>query len=785
MSLRFKLLLIALSTLALPLAGWLFLRQMEELLRHGQEQTLIASARALARSLGAIESELPPPGAALYVHAANERIAVDGFADDWAAMLPYAQNVGAPIDAQKLKLLLCENGEWLYLLAIVRDTTRDRADARDESAARRDHLTLTLERGDASRHYLLASAAPGSFDARTLDDGEADGGGLPSHLSGALQEDSTGYRIELRLPRAQAPDRLALGVYDSAAPSAEFVESRRLLTPSALLSDKLAQFAPDAMRARLLSSEGWVVAESGRLEPGKSEEDIAAGPARRRWFENLVYRSLIAPGMSGSDDFATSLPRLNAPEVWQALSGIAATAWHPAPTEDQVVLAAAVPLRSAALALQPGPQARDEGGESETPLTPPQGPLAVPASPAGRARDDGGEGVTALTAPSAPQTVPPSPAARARDGGGQPAAANFSMGEVRGALLLEQAGDALPLLTNRALLLLIGASLFALLLAGGILFAFASVLGLRIRRLRNAAERALRAGGQVDTAVLPLIGARDELGDLARSFARLLDEVNAYTDYLRTLASKLSHELQTPLAIVKSSLDNLDHQAVPAEARTYLARARDGAERLGAIVRAMSEASRMERAIVGVEGEDFDLAAVLRGCVEAYGPLAAPRRVDGDIPAAQMIMHGAPELIAQALDKLFDNARSFAPEDGWIRLSLRASTEGAEIRVANSGPLLPPAMQERLFDSLVSVRPSAPARPLSATHGLPGTSAPARRSGEARADAPHLGLGLYVVRMIADLHRGEARAHNLADGSGVEFTLMLRGMPRRPLSGTA
>jgi len=340
------------------------------------------------------------------------------------------------------------------------------------------------------------------------------------------------------------------------------------------------------------------------------------------------------------------------------------------------------------------------------------------------------------------------------------------MGEVRGALLLEQAGDALPLLTNRALLLLIGASLFALLLAGGVLFAFASVLGLRIRRLRNAAERALRAGGQVDTAVLPLIGARDELGDLARSFARLLDEVNAYTDYLRTLASKLSHELQTPLAIVKSSLDNLDHQAMPAEAHTYLARARDGAERLGAIVRAMSEASRMERAIAGVEGEDFDLAAVLRGCVEAYGALAAPRRVDGDIPAAPVIMHGAPELVAQALDKLFDNARSFAPEDGWIRLSLHASANGAEIRVANSGPLLPPAMQERLFDSLVSVRPSA------------------ARTGEARADAPHLGLGLYVVRMIADLHRGEAHARNLGDSSGVEFMIVLRGMPRRPLAGT-
>jgi signal transduction histidine kinase len=342
------------------------------------------------------------------------------------------------------------------------------------------------------------------------------------------------------------------------------------------------------------------------------------------------------------------------------------------------------------------------------------------------------------------------------------------MGEVRGALLVEQAGDALPLLTNRALLLLIGASLLALLLAGSVLFAFASVLALRMRRLRDAAERAMRSGGQMDAGVQPLLGARDEIGDLARSFAHLLDEVNAYTDYLRTLASKLSHELQTPLAIVKSSLDNLDHQAVPASARTYLARARDGADRLGAIVRAMSEASRLERAIAGVEGEDFDLVAVLRGCIEAYAPLAAPRRLDGDLPSVPLVLHGAPELIAQALDKLFDNARSFTPEDGWIRLGLRPLDDGAEIRVANNGPPLPPAMQERLFDSLVSVRAAAASR----------SADPAA----ARADAPHLGLGLYVVRMIAELHRGHAAARNLPDGGGVEFIVTLRGMPRRPLS---
>ena len=82
--------------------------------------------------------------------------------------------------------------------------------------------------------------------------------------------------------------------------------------------------------------------------------------------------------------------------------------------------------------------------------------------------------------------------------------------------------------------------------------------------------------------------------------------------------------------------------------------------------------------------------------------------------------------------------------------------EGAEIAVANSGPPLPAAMQERLFDSLVSLREKAQ-----------------------RGDgAPHLGLGLHIVRLIAELHRGGARARNLPNGSGVEFRLVLNSLPR-------
>ena len=213
------------------------------------------------------------------------------------------------------------------------------------------------------------------------------------------------------------------------------------------------------------------------------------------------------------------------------------------------------------------------------------------------------------------------------------------------------------------------------------------------------ASSALRPDGRLDLT-LPHLAARDDLGDLSRSFSRLLGEIGAYTDYLRTLASKLSHELNTPLAIVRSSLDNLEHEALAESARVYAQRARDGAERLSVILRSMAEASRMERAIQGAEGEDFDLCPLVRGCAEAYRDLAAPRRIALQLDAPQLGLHGAPELIAQALDKLVDNARSFTPEDGWIRIRLSPTADGAELAVANNGPPLPQKIRVSAISSL-------------------------------------------------------------------------------------
>ncbi|HUO81922.1 MAG TPA: HAMP domain-containing protein, partial [Gammaproteobacteria bacterium] len=139
-------------------------------------------------------------------------------------------------------------------------------------------------------------------------------------------------------------------------------------------------------------------------------------------------------------------------------------------------------------------------------------------------------------------------------------------GRTIGAVVLEQGSDRILTLTNAALTRLLNLTLLATALAAAGLLAYATWLSLRIRRLRDAAESAVGRDGHVRREI-PGAGAKDELGDLSRSFTSMLGRIDEYTRYLRSLASKLSHELRTPLAVVSTSLENLEHQSLPEEAR--------------------------------------------------------------------------------------------------------------------------------------------------------------------------------------------------------------------------
>jgi dedicated sortase system histidine kinase len=319
---------------------------------------------------------------------------------------------------------------------------------------------------------------------------------------------------------------------------------------------------------------------------------------------------------------------------------------------------------------------------------------------------------------------------------------------VRGAVVVEATTNAVLAQRNRAFERLFVIVLLALVVGSAALLLFASRLSQRIRRLRNEAEQAIDARGRI-RLITAGSQARDEIGDLSRSFSAVLAKLAQYTSYQENMATRLSHELRTPIAVVRSSLENLDLQTLPEESRVYMARARDGLNRLNHILTSMSEATRLDQMLRESDRERFDIGHVVASCVEGYRSAYRERKFDVRVPAEPMMINGAPDAIAQLLDKLVSNAVDFSARDSTIKVELATAEGQVKLAVRNEGPQLPAEMAGQLFDSMVSVRP--------------------HRAG----DVPHLGLGLYIVRLIAEFHGGHAALANRADGNGVEASVML------------
>lgn len=325
----------------------------------------------------------------------------------------------------------------------------------------------------------------------------------------------------------------------------------------------------------------------------------------------------------------------------------------------------------------------------------------------------------------------------------------WSGDRVLGVVRVEESTQSIASLRNQAVERLIMLTLGGFVVAALLILGFASRLSSRIRRLRDEAEHAVDGRGRV-RQLASASRAGDEIGDLSRSFQALLARLDQHHAYLESMANRLSHELRTPIAVVRSSLENLRMEVSEASAQTYLDRADAGLTRLSRILTRMSEATRMEQALASAELERFDLAVVVAECVNGYR-MAYPARVfESKLPPYPVYVSGVPDLAAQMLDKLVENAADFASPGTSIRIDLYFQTTTAILSVSNTGPLLPAELEGRLFESMVSAR-----------------------TRDAAGD-PHLGLGLYVARMIARFHGGSLQAENLPDGSGVRFGAQLR-----------
>ena len=336
-----------------------------------------------------------------------------------------------------------------------------------------------------------------------------------------------------------------------------------------------------------------------------------------------------------------------------------------------------------------------------------------------------------------------------------------SQDAVIGTVVVEQSINDILSFQRAALeqvILLSIASLLAVLVA---LLAFAGRLAWRIHRLRREANAAIDQYGRLQTTTLHSeVNCGDEIGDLARSFSNMLSKLHQHNHFLESMPRTLRHEINNPLNTLSTSLQNLAEESPGVRDSKYLASAKSGVIRIGSIVQNLADAASLEESLKAEELETIDIQKLLESyvancaftherCEFVY------RGVDGPVYAQVSDYR-----IEQLLDKIIDNAVDFHRPGSPITVRLDTQRGYLRITVANRGPLLPDASGKSLFDSMVSHR------------------GPDNRL--------HFGLGLYVVRVIAEHHGGFVRALNLADGSGVAIMaeLPLAADAARPTAHT-
>lgn len=321
---------------------------------------------------------------------------------------------------------------------------------------------------------------------------------------------------------------------------------------------------------------------------------------------------------------------------------------------------------------------------------------------------------------------------------------------VIGTVVVEQNTDDILELQRQAMERIIIGSIVSLFAVFVVLLAFSVRLAWRIRGLGAETTNSIDQHGRLKTNQLEReIDAGDEIGDLARSVSNMLSKLHQHNRFLENMPRTLRHEINNPLNTLSTSLQNLEHEQPALAYNKYLEAARRGVMRIGAIVQNLADAANLEESLDAEELEELNIEELLANYVSNC---AAVR------PDCEFVFRGtgrevraevADYRIEQLLDKIIDNAVDFHRSGTPIRVHLEVRRETLEITVSNVGPALDPEIAGNLFDSMVSGRASSPDNRL------------------------HFGLGLYVVRVIAERHGGTVRAANLPDDRGVAVTVVL------------
>ncbi len=210
----------------------------------------------------------------------------------------------------------------------------------------------------------------------------------------------------------------------------------------------------------------------------------------------------------------------------------------------------------------------------------------------------------------------------------------------------------------------------------------------------------------------------------------------------------MAHEIRNPLTSIRSAVETLDLVSDDAARQRLFGILKQDVGRLDRLITDISNASRLDAELSRDQPRTFDMGRLLGEIVAVY---ADSRR--SDAPQVQVVYHRpemAPQImvtgregpLSQVFRNLIDNARSFSPPGGTVRVSLARQGRQAVIAVEDDGPGVPPDNLETIFERFYTSRPKG------------------------QAFGGHSGLGLSIARQIIQAHNGRIRAENRTDAEG-------------------
>jgi two-component system, OmpR family, sensor histidine kinase ChvG len=273
-----------------------------------------------------------------------------------------------------------------------------------------------------------------------------------------------------------------------------------------------------------------------------------------------------------------------------------------------------------------------------------------------------------------------------------------------------------------------------------------------LRQLAQAATR-VRMGRDREVVVPRLPSRVDEIGMLARAVSDMNHALHQRIDATEAFAADVAHELKNPLASLNSAVESLRSVTKP-ELRAQLQDIiSDDVRRLDRLITDISELSRIDARLSRVTFETVDMVALIENIVA----LRIERRAGGGVvisftaPKGQkLLVSGEPLQLNRVIENLLDNALSFSPADGTVRITARREADDVIIMVDDDGPGIADSAREAIFERFHSDRPAG------------------------EAFGRHSGLGLAIARAIVTGHNGVIiAAPREAGRNGARFIIRL------------